>query len=182
MLVAPRKLNPVAVPKVSEPLLTDNVTHNGSVSTSSTVIAGRTLSVVSSFAVCRPGIESVGALLLAGVEVLFKRMLTLLVVLPAMERSVLPSPLKSPAVTDQILDPDNGKKTGACSVPSPFPNRMLTVSLSARLTTARSVLLSPLKSATLIAWESDKPVPKLTTDWNVPSPLPSNRPTLSPLM
>src|SRR5215471_5741783 len=90
----------------------------------------------------------------------------------ATAKSSVPSPLKSPTARATELKRTVGEET-SLNVPSPFPNRMLTV-LSADFATARSRLPSPLKSAITTAVGFAPTVTTATgAKVNVPSPLPS---------
>src|SRR5271170_884992 len=85
-------------------------------------------------------------------------------------RSSLPSPLKSAAVTD--VEPLSAAGlVAALKVPSPLPNRIVTLLLPA-LATARSGTPSPLKSPTASELGAI-PVAGLAAAVKVPSPLPS---------
>src|SRR5437870_1424582 len=100
-------------------------------------------------------------------------------------RSSLPSPLTSPNATAWGFTPAvDWFPTGAPKDPSPFPGRTFTdrvhvVASQLLVTTARSDLLSPLKSPKKTAEIPGKD--ELETDdtaWKVPSPFPRSTPTL----
>src|ERR1700722_5155158 len=100
-------------------------------------------------------------------------------------KSNLPSPLRSPNATACEFKPTfDWFPTGCPKVPSPFPNRTFTdlvqVGVESQLlvTTARSGLLSPLKSPRKTAELPEVEVVTADTGLKVPSPFPNSTPAL----
>ena len=98
----------------------------------------------------------------------------------AATKSWMPSPLKSPTTTDLGLVPTvTSGTTGDIKPPLPFPNRIETVSVRLFAATARSCILSPLKSPIAIDSGPNGTVTSGTAgDTKPPLPFPNRIDTL----